>query len=115
MQFQDEHYSSKLEDEDLTIIMMKRKQVRLATIHEKLGHLSFPRLKLLARSGIILKELAHVDPPKCPGCAYGKAHRKPWRSKGLKNHRTIKPATKPGQVISVDQLISPTPGFVPTH
>ena len=95
--------------------MMKWKQTRLATIHEKLWHLSFPRLKLLARSGIIPRELANVDPPTCPGCAYGKAHRKPWRSKGLKNHCPIKPATKPGQVISVDQLISPTPGFVPTH
>ena len=63
VQFQDEHYGSKLEDEDPTIIMMKRKQARLATIHEKLGHPSFPRLKLLARSGIIPKELAHVDPP----------------------------------------------------
>ena len=101
--------------EDPAVVLTRRKQARLATIHERLGHLSFSRLKLLARSGIIPKELANVDAPVCPGCAYGKAHRKPWRSKGIKNRRHIKVATAPGQVVSVDQLISPTPGFVPTH
>ena len=104
-----------LELEDPAIVLTRRKKARLATIHERLGHLSFSRLKLLARSGIIPKELANVDAPVCPGCAYGKAHRKPLRSKGIKNRRHIKLATEPGQVISVDQLISPTPGFVPTH
>jgi len=27
--------------------------------------------------------------------------------------KTLKPATMPGQVVSMDQLVSPTPGFVP--
>jgi hypothetical protein len=94
---------------------LKRKQQRLAAIHEKLGHLEFPCLKLLARAGLIPCELAHIDPPVCPGCAYGKAHRRPWRHKGSRNSKPIKPATFPGQVVSVDQLISPTEGFVPTH
>ena len=101
--------------EDPAMVLVRCKQARLETIHERLGHLSFARLKLLARSGIIPKELANVEAPTCPGCAYGKAHRKPWRAKGIRNRRTIRPATEPGQVISVDQLISPTPGFVPTH
>ena len=59
--------------------------------------------------------MANVEASTCPGCAYGKAHRKPWRAKDIRNRRTIRLATEPGQVISVDQLISPTPGFVPTH
>ena len=101
--------------EDPAVVLVRRKQARLATIHERLGHLSFARLKLLARSGIIPKELANVEAPTCPGCAYGKAHRKPWRAKGIRNRRTIRPATEPRQVVSVDQLVSPTPGFVPTH
>ena len=38
-------------------------------------------------------------------------HCKPWRTKGnhLKASRVV---TKPGQIISVDQLESPTPGFI---
>ena len=100
---------------DPALEINKRKQQRLATIHERLGHLSFSRLKLLARAGMIPRELASIDPPTCPGCAYGKAHRKPWRYKGSKNRKPIKPATRPGQVVSMDQLVSPTPGFVPTH
>lgn len=100
---------------DPTVEIIQRKKARLATIHERLGHLSFARLKLLARCGLIPRDLASVEPPVCPGCAYGKAHRKPWAYKGIKNRKPIKVATNPGEVVSVDQLISPTPGFVPTH
>ena len=52
----------------------QRKQFRLMTIHEQLGHLSFAVLKLMARCGLIPKDLQNVDPLPCPGCAYGKAH-----------------------------------------
>ena len=100
---------------DPSIEINKRKQQRLAAIHEKLGHLSFPRLKLMAKAGLIPRELASIEPPTCPGCAYGKAHRRPWRHKGSKNIRPIRPATAPGQVVSTDQIVSPTEGFVPTH
>ena len=104
-----------LEDIDPSIASTQRKKARLATLHESLGHLSFARLKLLARVGIISRDLATVDPPTCPGYAYGKAHHKPWRYKGITNLRPIKQATAPGDVVSTDQLISPTLGFVPTH
>ena len=36
-------------------------------------------------------------------------------AKGVRNRKILKIATVPGQVVSVDQLVSPTPGFVPTH
>lgn len=100
---------------DAGIAATERKRHRLSVFHERFGHLSFSILRMLARAGIIPSELKDVDPPICPGCAYGKAHRKPWRGKGKKNRRRIKPATAPGQVVSVDQLVSPTPGFVPTQ
>ena len=100
---------------DADIIAMQRKKTKLLMYHEKLGHLSFAVLRLLARAGIIPRELANVDPPTCPGCAYGKAHKLKWRHKGNKNRKKIKIATAPGQVVSMDQLISPTPGFVPVH
>lgn len=69
----------------------------------------------MAKCGLIPRHFAHVDLPQSLGCAYGKAHRKPTRSKGLRNIRKIKPVDFPGHCVSVDQLISPTPGFVPTH
>ena len=31
------------------------------------------------------------------------------------NNQQIKLARQPGEVVSIDQLVSPTPGFVPTH
>ena len=40
---------------DPAVAMVRRKQSRLSTIHEQRGHLSFHRLKILARSGIIPK------------------------------------------------------------
>ena len=102
-------------DSDATMNLERKKQFRLLTIHERLGHISFSVLKLMARCGIIPRELTSVDPPCCPGCAYGKAHRKPSRFKGIKNIKRIRMALAPGNCVSVDQLISPTPGFVPTH
>ena len=74
--------------------------MKLLTIHEKLGHLSFAVLKLLAKCGIIARDLADVDPPMCPGCAYGKAHWRPWRHKGSKNVRPIHPTTTPTDKLS---------------
>jgi hypothetical protein len=94
--------------EDPAITAVKRKQSRLATIHEQLRHFSFHRLKLLAKAGLISRDLANVDPPTCPGCVYGKAHRKPWHWKGIKNRKHLKLATTSGQVVSVDQLVSLT-------
>ena len=101
---------------DPRLQQLQKKQMRLATLHEKLGHVSFEVLNRLAQAGLVPRDLAGVPPPKCPGCQYGKAHRKPWRSKGWRsNNRKLKPANRPGEVVSIDQLVSPTPGFVPTH
>jgi transposase InsO family protein len=52
----------------------------------------------------------HKKPPMCNDCCGAKATRRPWRDKGSKGH--IKEATKPGEVVSVDQLESSTPGFI---
>ena len=69
----------------------------------------------MAKCSLIPKDLATVDPPCCPGCAYGKARRRQWRYKGARNRRHIRQANAPGQVVSIDQLVSPTDGFVPIH
>jgi hypothetical protein len=61
--------------EDPLVAMVKRKQSRLATIHERLGHLSCAGIKLMARAGLIPRVLANVDPPTCP------------EHKGIRNHK----------------------------
>ena len=47
------------------------KQAELMHWHNCLGHLSFPKLKSLAKIGEIPKHLANVPPPVCAGCAFG--------------------------------------------
>ena len=100
---------------DTSLDIERRKQLRLLTIHERIDHISFSVLKLMARCGLIPKDLHHVTPSVYPGCAYVKVHRRPTCFKGHKNNRQIKPVDHPGLCVSVDQLVSPTPGFVPTH
>ena len=59
--------------------------------------------------------MGNFDSPTCLGFKYGKAHRKPWQIKGVRNRKSLNITTVPGQVVSVDQLVSPTLGIVPTH
>ena len=91
--------------------LLKSYQAALMRLHEQLGHCSFTQLKQMAEQGIIPRKLAKVPPPKCPSCLYGKAHRKPWRMHKI--DPKIKPTPIPGAVVSIDQLESPVPGFVP--
>ena len=91
--------------------LLASNQALLMMYHEQLGHTSFAQLQELAKQGIIPKKLANVPPPKCPSCLYGKAHKRPWRTHKI--DPKIKPSTVSGAVVSVDQLESPVPGFVP--
>ena len=78
--------------------------------HYKLGHAPFKLLQRMASQGDLPKRLATVIPPFCAACKYGKQTKRPWRTKGPQGH--IHTTTQPGQVVSVDQLESTTPGFV---
>ena len=69
----------------------------------------------MAQAVLVTRELENVDYPTCSGCAYGKAHQNPWQGKGVRNRKSLKTATVPEQVVSFDQLVSPTLGFIPTH
>ena len=91
--------------------LLRSDQAALMRLHDQLGHCSFAQLKHMAEQGIIPRKFAKVPPPKCPSCLYGKAHRKPWRTHKI--DPKIKLSTMPGAVISIDQLESPVPGFVP--
>ena len=79
--------------------------------HYRLGHLTFAKLKQLATNGEIPKRVVKVKTPKCAGCIYGAMTKVPWKGKGQQTHQ-IFVATKPGQCVSVDQMISTQVGFV---
>ena len=67
----------------------------------------------MAKLGILPKELANVPIPMCASCQFGKATKKPWRTKGPPGQASkLVPIDKPGDCVSVDQLESPTPGFI---
>ena len=80
--------------------------------HQRFGHLSFTKLQWMARKGIIPKRLAKCQTPFCSACAYAKATKRPWRSRTSQHEQRNVPITKPGQVVSVDQLMSPAPGLI---
>ena len=87
-------------------------QAELMRWHYRLGHLPFNDLKELAENGEIPKKLAKVNPPKCAGCLFGAMTKVPWRTKGKESGKQVFNASRPGQVVSVDQMISTQPGFV---
>jgi hypothetical protein len=82
----------------------------LLRYHHRTGHVPMAKLQEMARQGMIPKRLSKCQVPVCTACAYGRATRTPWRTKGKQNRtRTI---TAPGQCVSIDQLVSPTPGYI---
>ena len=86
-------------------------QDELLRWHYRLGHLPFDRVKQLAHAGQLPKRMLNCPTPFCAACQYGKMTKRPWRVKG-DNKGTAKTATRPGQIVSVDQLESTTPGFI---
>ncbi len=81
--------------------------------HVKLGHAPFRNTCWAVKLGILPSKLEECCNVVCPACLYGKQKRRPWRAKGaagLQHH--IKKATFPGECVSVDQLMSGTPGLV---
>ena len=66
----------------------------------------------MARQGVIPRPLMHARKPACAACLYTQATRKSWRNKGRRDWAGATQASLPGQLVSVDQLSSPTPGLV---
>ena len=79
--------------------------------HYRMGHLPFDQIKQLAQTGQLQKRLLTVKKPFCAACQYGKMTKRPWRVKGDNKHAT-RSVTQPGQVVSVDQLESNSPGLI---
>ncbi len=55
--------------------------------------------------------MVNVRAPRCAGCLFGAMTKVPWRGKERKSEHTVFVATKPGEYVSVDHLISTEPGF----
>jgi hypothetical protein len=85
-------------------------QAKLMRWHYCLGHLSFSKLKQLALNGKIPQCLAKVKPPACVGCLFGAMTKVPWR--GQETSSEVFVATKAGQCVKVDQLVSTQVGFI---
>jgi hypothetical protein len=82
--------------------------------HYRLSHTPFSKLQEMAKQGIIPKRLAYCSVPKCPACLYGKATRRPWRTKLPANKigESTVIIDRPGACVSVDQLESPDTGLI---
>ena len=79
--------------------------------HYRLGHLPFDHIRQLASKGQLPKCLLSCKKPFCSACQYGKMTKRPWRVKG-DDKKATKMATRPRQIVSVDQLESNTPGLI---
>ena len=89
------------------------RQAALRKTHCRLNHMPFARIQAMAKHGLLPRYLSQVEPPFCASCAYGKMTRKPWRTKGTQGTTTrLVPIRHSGACVSVDQMESPTPGFV---
>jgi hypothetical protein len=79
--------------------------------HQSLSHLSKNCMCPMAQDGGLPKQLATCEVPLCPSCIAGKSTQRAWRANRdtAKKARTI---SSLGQLIYVDQLESPTSGFI---
>lgn len=80
--------------------------------HYRLGHLPFKIIQAIARSRLLPSRLGKCRVPECAACRLGAATKVPHRYKGETNKGKLQQATKPGAVVSVDQLEATTPGLV---
>ena len=83
----------------------------LLQLHHRLGHTPFSKLQEMARQGIIPSKYAKCEIPICLACQYAKQTKRPWRNKPMRQYHCTK-IIEPGEVVSVDQLVSPTAGLI---
>ena len=77
-------------------------------LHYDMGHIPFTRIREMAHQGLIPSKFQKCEFPKCAACLFGRAKRRRRTQKKRVRNR----ATRPGEMISVDQLESSTPGLV---
>ncbi len=100
----------KLKEDKHVYLAAVNDQAKLMRWHYRLSLLAFSKLKQLALNGKIPQRLAKVKPPACVGCLFGAMTKVPWR--GRETSSKVFVATKAGQCVSVDQMISTQVGFI---
>lgn len=90
--------TSELEDK------IEDKQYQLLQWHYRLGHVPFDVIKAMSLAGELPGGLSRCPTPKCVACLYGKATRRPWRTRTPPNQIAAVRAKSPGLCVSVDQL-----------
>ena len=106
-----------IEDDDMSVVVDEEDhqestpEAELLMAHHQFQHISFSKLQEMAHQGILPRQLAQCKIPSCSACLYGKATKRAWRSKQEKQ-RQRNQVLKPGEVISVDQMVSPVPGLI---
>jgi hypothetical protein len=55
--------------------------------HHKLNHMSAAKMQGMARQGLLPKKLAKCQVPTCTSCLYGRATRRPLRTKPRLGHQ----------------------------
>ena len=79
---------------------------------KNLGHISYERIRELARQGELPKEYITLTLPACAACMYAKSTKRPWRTKTKNKEKLVtKQQLQPGDCVAVDMLNSPTPGL----
>eukprot|EP00986_Skeletonema_menzelii_P004558 scaffold1561_cov129-Skeletonema_menzelii.AAC.11 len=82
--------------------------------HNRLFHMPFSQMYKLAKLGFLPKRFLKCTNMLCISCQFGKAHRRPWRTKGTTSSGIRKKTEKrPGDGTSVDQIVSAQAGLMP--
>ena len=76
------------------------------------GQLSFRKIQRISLMDIIPNLLVNLPVPDCSTCLYAKSTRKNFINNNKKNYEEPESPTRPDKLISVDQLISPTTGYL---
>ena len=106
-----------IEDDDTSVVVDEEDhhestpEAELLMAHHRFQHISFSKLQEMARQGILPRQLVQCMIPTCSACLYGKAMKRAWQSK-QERQRQQNQALKPGDIISVDQMVSPVPGLI---
>jgi hypothetical protein len=79
--------------------------------HCRLGHLPFNKIQEMAKRGDLPSKFAKCPAPMCGACLYAKKTRKAWRGRPTSQTHT-RVAAAPGDIVAIDQMVSPTPGLV---
>ncbi len=101
----------RLEEDEHVYLAPFDDKAKLMRWHYLLGHLAFSKLKQLALNGRIPQQLAKVKPPACTGCLFGAMTKVlPWKRRETSSKVFV--ATKAGQCVSANQMISTQVGFI---